>query len=802
MFAHVAIPRSAPEPLTYRVPPQWEPLAQVGLRARVTVRGRPATGLVVELGERCDIDPDIVRDIDELLDTEPPLPPHLLDLARFAARYYRCPLGDTVAAMLPASLLRSDTEELAVTHLGVLTDPSNLPPAEAALLHYLIEHTRARTAAARAATNATHRAVSELRRAGLIDVVRRRRDRPPSREIAALQLADLPLDTIRQQLERTPRRLDVIEWLAEQGHPVRQSEVLDAVGCSASVINALVRDKLLIRFTQPPSDPPRWALRQPARAIHLSAAQTTAVNAVIARLRQGGYEGFLLHGVTSSGKTEVYLRCLDEVLREGRRALVLVPEIGLTPATVGAVQRRFGDDVAVMHSAQSEGERWRQWRAVRDGQASIVVGPRSAVFAPITNLGLIVVDEEHDGAYKQSEAPRYNARDLALLLAQRLAIPALLCSATPSLEAHQLVVDRRLERLHLPQRVGGAELPEVELVDLRRESPEPGEKGATLFSRQLLTALESCLARNEQAILLMQRRGWAPTLLCRDCGTAVKCPHCSVSLVVHRRQRGLHCHYCGYSQAAPRSCSQCGGTLLDPIGAGTEKIAAKLEERLPSVRIGILDRDTVRRRDGLETTLGAFQSGRLQILVGTQMVAKGHHFPNVTVTGVVSADAMLSLPDFRAGERTFQLLTQVAGRAGRGDRPGSVIVQTYHPEHPAVRHAVHHDTEAFLASELLFRRTFRYPPTAKMAILRFEAATEDGAQAAAEATSRALAGAPVHVRGPAPAPLAQVRGQWRWQILLTAPNRSSIHAALDQAESVTLTSGARRIVDIDPQSAL
>jgi primosomal protein N' (replication factor Y) len=802
VFADVAIPRSAPEPLTYRVPPEWQALARPGVRARVTVRGRAATGLVVAVTDDSQLDPTIIRDLGEVLDPTPLLPAHLLDLASFASRYYRCPLGDTVAAMLPASLLRSDAEELTLTHAGVRADLEPLSSAEAALLQYLAEHSRARTATALAATGCNRRTVAALEHAGLLKVVRRRRDRPPQREVPALRLAQPPSEELQQRLGRAPRRLDVVDWIAEQGRPVRQAEVLNAVGCSPGVINALVRDKILERFTQPPSDPPRWALRQPARTIHLSPAQATAVGAITSRLRTGGYEGFLLHGVTSSGKTEVYLRCLDEVLKRDRRALVLVPEIGLTPATVGAVQRRFGTDVAVMHSAQSEGERWRQWRSVRDGQTAIVVGPRSAVFAPIANLGLIVVDEEHDGAYKQNEAPRYNARDLALLLARRLEIPALLCSATPSLEAHQLVQDHRLTRLHLGERVGGAELPEVELVDLRQEPPEPGEQGATLFSRRLIAALQTCLDRNEQAILLMQRRGWAPTLLCRDCGTSIECPHCSVSLVVHRRQRGLHCHYCGYSQSPPRSCASCGGTLLDPIGAGTEKIAVKLQARLPSVTVGILDRDTVRRRDGLESTLGAFESGALQVLVGTQMVAKGHHFPNVTVTGVVSADAMLSLPDFRAGERTFQLLTQVAGRAGRGDRPGTVIIQTYHPEHPAVRHALTHDTDAFLAAELLFRKAFRYPPTTRMAILRFESDSEDNARRAAEEASRILAGTPVHTRGPAPAPLAQVRGLWRWQLLLTAPTRSSIHAALGAAEAAKLSSGVRRVVDIDPQTAL
>ena len=410
---------------------------------------------------------------------------------------------------------------------------------------------------------------------------------------------------------------------------------------------------------------------------------------------------------------------------------------------------------------------------VREGRADVVVGPRSALFAPLDSLGLIVVDEEHDAAYKQGESPRYQARDVALVLGHDLGIPVLLCSATPSVEAAALVERGMARRLVLSRRVAGGSLPSVKLVDLRSEPPEPGEQGRTLFSRPLRQAMEETLAAGEQVILLINRRGWAPVLLCRDCGHKLACPECSVPLVLHRRSRGLRCHYCGHHRPAPEVCPACGGALLDAVGAGTEKVAHHLARHFPETTAAILDRDTVRRRNGLEETLGAFAAGRVQVLVGTQMVAKGHHFPNV-------------------------------GRPGRGDRPGRVIVQTYHTDHPAVRHACDHDVAAFNREELLFRTAFHYPPSVRMALVRYEAPAEHRTRTAAEAALRACAPLPdgVRVRGPAAAPLERLRGQWRWQLLIGAPDRNRLRQVLERIEEIKLPARVRRIVDVDPLSTL
>ena len=805
MYASVAIPRSALHALTYSVPVELEGFTVPGVRVRVPLRNKTVTGVVVEVDAGTDLDPKTVRPLIEVVDPEPLLPPHLFYLADFVSSYYRCPLGDTLATVLPAGLLRSDGEVARLTPAGAATDPETLPGKRGAVLAVLQASTRLRVPTLLARAGAAGRGpLDGLIENGLATISSSRRDRSPEAEVAAVQLPEIPIEELLERCKRAPRRREVLEWLAEQGRPALVAEVCAEIGCSPSTLRAMDAAGLLLRFKQPAPRRQRWTLK-PAGGRHiLTDEQQNVVDEVGGALASNEYAPFLLEGITGSGKTEVYLRCLEEVLARGRSGLVLVPEIGLTPAASGAVERRFGSQTAVLHSALSEGDRWREWRRIREGRARIVVGPRSALFAPFENLGLIVVDEEHDSAYKQQEAPRYNARDLSLVTARHLGVPVILSTATPSVEASALVERGLAGHLRLTRRVAGGELPEVELVDLRAEPPEPGEQGRTLFSRRLRELLIETVDRGEQVILLMQRRGWAPILLCRDCGHRIQCPSCSVSLVVHQRSGNLRCHYCDHRARTPTSCPSCTGDLLDAVGAGTEKVAHHLNLLLPDVKSAILDRDTVRRRSGLQDTLGAFAAGEIHVLIGTQMVAKGHHFPNVTLTGVISADAMLGLPDFRAGERTFQLLTQVAGRSGRGDRPGRVVIQTYYPDHPSVRLACNHDVTNFLSEELVFRRGFGYPPVTRLALVRFEATNERPCREAAEAAAKAIS--PVHervrLRGPAPSPLERIRNHWRWQLLLTAANRVLLRDLLQKIEALPVRKGVRRIIDVDPTSTL
>jgi primosomal protein N' (replication factor Y) len=805
MFAQVAVPKSAPEPLTYEVPDEMAAFAVPGARVRVPLRKRHTTGVIVAIAETTDLDPGSIRSIDEVLDEAPLLPRRLMDTAAFISGYYRCPLGTTLAAMIPARLFRPDSEEAELTPAGAMVESDGIPKGQLAVIEALRPSPRLKVPTLLGRAGLTGRSALEAAvAAGWVRLNRRRRDRAPQIEVGAVKLADEPLEELLERCRRAPRQRQVVEWLAAEARPALASEVNAATGASAATLRAMADRHLIHRFTQRRAGRARWSLSSTATRHRLTDEQRVAVEAVTEAAAGGRYAPFVLHGVTGSGKTEVYLRCLESVLAAGRTGIVLVPEIGLTPAASGAVEHRFGRSVAVLHSAQSDGDRWREWLRVREGEARIVVGPRSALFAPLDDLGLIVVDEEHDSAYKQQEAPRYHARDLALVLGRDTEVPVLLCSATPSAEASALVQRGLAVKLRLRRRVAGTTLPEVDLVDLRQQPPEPGEQGRTLFSQPLKEALAETLDRGEQAILLMQRRGWAPVLMCRDCGHRIDCQSCSVAKVVHRRSGDLRCHYCGHHQPIPSSCPACRGRLLDPVGAGTEKVAHHLAELHPDIRSVILDRDTVRRRDGLERALGTFASGNAQVLVGTQMVAKGHHFPGVTLTGVISADALLNLPDFRSGERTFQLLTQVAGRAGRGDRPGRVIIQTYYPDHPAVRFACRHDVDAFLAEELVFRRAFAYPPAARLALIRMESKNQSSARKAAEETAEIIGQPPsgTRIRGPAAAPIERIREFWRWQILISARNREVLGEVLERAQGTRIPRSVRRIIDVDPLSTL
>src|SRR5208283_3603924 len=452
----------------------------------------------------------------------------------------------------------------------------------------------------------------------------------------------------------------------------------------------------------------------PVRARHaLNARQQAAFEQIRDAILTRQFQTFLLHGVTGSGKTEVYLNAIQAVVEQGRGALLLVPEIALTPAMAGQFFSRFGDRVAILHSAFTDVERSEQWRRIRSGAASVVVGTRSGVFAPVRNLGLIVVDEEHDGSYKQEENPRYNGRDVAIVRAQSANACVVLGSATPSLESRYNAEREKYTLLELPGRIEERPMPTVELIDMRQEFLETRQQAT--FSRKLLEGIGARLENGEQTIVLLNRRGFSSFVACRACGERVNCMNCSLTLTYHKRDRRLLCHYCGYAEKVPSVCPKCQSEHIYFLGLGSEKVEEELHRAFPTARIARLDRDTVTGKRQYETILNEFREGNYDVLVGTQMIAKGHDIPNVTLVGVVSADVGLGMPDFRAAERAFQLLTQAAGRAGRGDLPGIVLVQTYNPDHYAIRMAAAHDYQAFYEKELNFRRMMRYPPFSAMA---------------------------------------------------------------------------------------
>ncbi|MBZ5605433.1 MAG: primosomal protein N', partial [Acidobacteriia bacterium] len=542
----------------------------------------------------------------------------------------------------------------------------------------------------------------------------------------------------------------------------------------------------------------------PPRGPHtLNAQQQSAFDQISGAL--GSFQTFLLQGVTGSGKTEIYLCAIEATLAAGRGALMLVPEIGLTPAMAGQFHQRFGDRVAILHSAFHDSERSQEWRRIRSGEASVVVATRSGVFAPVRNLGLIVVDEEHDQSYKQQETPRYNGRDVAIVRAKNAGAVVVLGSATPSLESRYNADRGKNTRIELTERIEQRPMPKVELIDMREEFLET-RKQAT-FSRKLIEAVDERLKNGEQTMLLLNRRGFSSFVTCRACGERMQCVNCSVTMTYHRRDRRMLCHYCNYSARVPDRCAKCDSDFMQFVGLGSERVEDELHGAFPKARIARLDRDTVGGKRDYETILAKFRAGEYDILVGTQMIAKGHDIPNVTLVGIVSADIGLGLPDFRAAERTFQLLTQAAGRAGRGETPGIVLIQTINPDHYAIQGAAAQDYEAFYAKEIEFRRMMSYPPYAALANVIVRAVNEEDALSRSAALARVLQPAPegVRVMGPAIAAVAKVKNEYRYQMLIKSPSRAMLNKLLGQLRRYAAAekwNPANLVVDVDPVTLL
>lgn len=626
------------------------------------------------------------------------------------------------------------------------------------------------------------------------------RPRYAVRRLPAGDPAELP--------RRSSARRRLLESLPEDGTPLPLSKLAPAERRAVPALRA--RGWVEVVEVEPllPLEPPRAArdATGPAEAgPPLTPPQAQAFSVLAAALSRGGYAPFLLFGATGSGKTEVYFRAAREALDRGRSVLYLVPEIGLTPLLLAQVERRFPGAAALLHSGLTRRERHATWESVRQGHKRLVVGTRSAVFAPLADLGLIVVDEEQDGSYKQEEMPRYNGRDMAIVRGRATGAVVLLGSATPSLESFQHARSARYRLLRLGGRVLERPLPSVRMVDMRLEYERAGE--ITPLSVDLVLALRACVERGEQALVLRNRRGWAAALLCPTCGDRVTCSRCSIAMTWHRKAGRLRCHYCMAEERFPESCPSCGALQLEPVGEGTEKIEEQIQEAVPAATVERMDRDTLRKQGAHATLLGRFARGEIDVLVGTQMIAKGHDFPAVTLVGVLSADQTLGMPDFRAGERTFQLLTQVAGRAGRGERPGTVVIQAFDPEHPLLRQAATQDYEAFFDREIRYRRALAYPPLSALVKIVVADKEEYNARHWATLVGEALrreGGERLRIGGPGPAPIERLKGRWRHQILVRTVGRRHLIAAVDRALEATEGKVPRRAiaVDVDPYSML
>jgi primosomal protein N' (replication factor Y) len=794
----VALPLPLRRTFTYRLATGM-PAPLAGTRVRVPFGERILTGIV--LGGEPGPAPDGLREILEVLDAVPVCPPDLLATAERVAERFFAATGEILKSALPARLPSSGAASYRITEKGAL-GAASAEPDERPILERLAGGESVRVVDLPGEGLPRLSAVRALEERGWIRPTSTFRPCVSRPEIA-YALGALRGAERESALGRSRKGREAVAFLDSLGRAASGAEIRASTGAGAAVLRGLVAKAILRSFEQQrQADAPFSPGGQPR--FEPTAAQAAAIDAITAAVRERRYFPALLEGVTGSGKTEIYLRSIRAALNAGRGAVWLVPEIALTPVFARELSRQFPEDAAVLHSALSERERAEAWDRVRAGKARAVIGPRSAAFAPVVEPGLFIVDEEHDASYKQRESPRYDAREVVALRAKQAGAALVFGSATPSMEAYHAAQVGRLAHLKLPERIAARPLPRVEIVDLRRQTARPDEKGVPLFSAPLVARLTEVFSRGEQAILLQPRRGFAPFLLCRDCGHDFRCSRCSVSRTVHDRGQRLVCHYCGERAPKPARCPECGGAVLEAIGAGTERVADRFTELFPGVSSAVLDRDTTRRRGAAAALVEGMRLGRITCLIGTQMVAKGHDFPGVTAVGVLSADTMLHFPDFRASEKTFQLLAQVAGRAGRGDAAGTVHVQTFHPQHPAIRRAAEHDVAGFAAEELEFRRVFFYPPFCELAALLVSASDRERASEAASNLARALASTPgaLRISGPAPAPLERLQGRWRFQILLRASDRRSVLAALAAAVPERPPAAVQIAVDVDPQDLM
>jgi primosomal protein N' (replication factor Y) len=810
-YAEVAVPLHIFQTFVYRIPSSLVDLASVGARIVVPFGRNVVTGYIVGLPETPLTDQDAyeVKDATQILDSIPVVTAELIELTRWVSEYYGAPWGEVIKAALPPGISPSINQVLALTTKGrdeaSRSEDSNSTRGK--VLQVLSEQGEVNLSslAKQLGESATIRAMRDLERSELIT----RTHRPSTSFVRtksqrAVRLLEIPGEQLPKLTQTQQKIVDTLRTSGE----MTLKDLLSTTGVTATTVNRLAKKGLVEVYVQAFRRDPLAGDGLPSVENHrLTETQIIALNAIKESLRDGVYAPYLLHGVTGSGKTEVYIRAMRLALELGRGALMMVPEIALTPVFSRRLRAHFGDRVAIFHSSLSPGERFDEWTRVRNGDARVVIGTRSAVFAPVQNLGLVVVDEEHESSYRQQESPQYNGRDTAIVRAQKESAVVVLGSATPSLESFHNARAGKYRYLQMPQRIANRPMASATLIDMRQVFDR--HKKPRVFSDELLQAIEDTHARGEQAIVLLNRRGYSSFVLCRTCGETIQCPNCDVTLTYHRSERVILCHYCNHRQAAPTKCPSCDGKYIYYVGEGTEQIEEMLKKQFPSLRIARIDRDTTARRRTFEKSLTDFSEGRLDMLVGTQMLAKGHDYPNVTLVGVVSVDLGLALPDFRSAERTFQLLTQVAGRAGRGDRAGQVLIQTYHPHHYALLHASAQDYQGFYDEEIKHRQNLAYPPFVSLASLLIHGTDLGRVRADAlllrKALDRANPDRTCRILGPAPAPLARLKGEHRFQMLVKSRSRRQLRTLADTALKEVAEQGVnlRSIkLEIDPVSVM
>lgn len=815
-FAEIALPLPLRQTFTYRLPFGVRDQAAVGSRVLVPFGKRNLTGYVVDLHETLapdlDIDESAVREVIEILDREPLLTPEILNLTKWTADYYASSWGEILKASLPAGLNAPSGQAVSITDQGAeeLLKNEGGKAAKFRILAYLAENgeTSRKELIKQFGASAAQRAIRELAKENLVSAVQRTENtqaRPKRRKAVRLITAELPEEGSKPL---TPAQSKILETLVAAGGEMLFTALLEAADVGASSVNTLEKRGYLEIFVQEVfRDPLAGATLPDIVDFTLNKEQQAVLGKIEAALNASKYKAFLLHGITGSGKTEVYIRAMKNALDAGKSAVMLVPEIALTPVFSRRLRAVFGDEVAILHSSLSTGERFDEWRRIRAGEARIVIGTRSAVFAPLQNPGLVIVDEEHDSSYRQNESPFYNARDVAVIRANFADVVVVLGSATPALETFHNAHAGKYDYLQMTSRIAERPLAKAEIVDMREVFRVAGKDLA--LSPRLVEGILEAHSKGEQSIILLNRRGFSQFVLCRMCGETLRCKNCDVTMTYHRAESKLVCHYCSHRANVPEKCPFCESHFLHFYGEGTEQIEEILKKKFPDLKIARIDRDTVSKRKDMERTLLEFSDGGIDMLVGTQMLAKGHDFPNVTLVGVISVDTGLGLPDFRSAERTFQLLTQVAGRAGRGEAPGRVIIQTYYPEHYALRHAYNQDFEGFYAEEMRYRKNFHFPPFVVLASVLVKHTDPRYAARTAQIVRKCLDSADTanqcRITWVAAASLSRLKREHRLQILIRSENRKTLRAVIETALAEAEVSGADlkiANVEIDPVNLL
>ncbi len=799
--ANIAVCLPLEKTFHYVVPETMKDSIQIGMRVLVPFSGRKVTGFVIGLIDQSPKEFEgELKEIEAILDEAPLIDHQMLRLYQWISDYYIYPLGEVIKTGIPPGLQLKSRWFVSLTQYGkeaimsgdidpvrkrVLEEIKNYQkiPLEKILKIFKNEISRSQ--------------IFTLKKKGLINLevgIEGEGVKPRIEKV-------IKYENEGSLRESSKKQKDILNWIKERGE-VFYSELTKIFKSPSRSIQSL-KEKGYISIYE--KEVPREIKIRPELKAYprpkLTPFQEQAFGEILKGIRSRRFSPFLIYGVTGSGKTELYLRAIEEVINSRKEAIVLVPEISLTPQLISRFRDRFGDIFALLHSGLSRAERYDQWRKIWKGEVKIAIGPRSAVFSPFKNLGIIVVDEEHDPSYKQEDKLKYNARDVAIVRAKQQQATLILGSATPSLESYHNALKGRFKLLHLPERIEGRPLPNVEIVDMKKE---PG-----IISEKLKLGLKENVEQKRQSILFLNRRGFANFILCPDCGYTFKCPNCSVTLTYHLRERRLKCHYCDYWIQTPGDCPQCQGHRLRAMGMGTERVEEEIKRIFPGCSVGRMDRDTTSRKNSHVSILERLESGKIDILIGTQMIVKGHDFPNVTFVGVISADTALHFPDFRSAERTFQILTQVAGRAGRGVFSGEVLIQTFNPEHYSIKKAKEQDFLGFYNEEIKFRRALNYPPFSRLINFRLTGNSEKKTMLAAKEMEKIGEdllkndlSKGIEILGPSMAPFAKIKGKYRWQMLVKGEDPKSLHKFVfglaDRLKPLLKGKGVNLDIDVDP----